>query len=391
MGFNERVQFYKRIEKIRKRPLILYVTSLRNNASGQMGADVIPYFCKQIEKIPVACKQVDLLIVSNGGDPIVSWRIMSLLRERFDNVAVLLPYQAYSAATLLTLGADEIIMHPFSNLGPVDPQLTYFKSIPGQAEPQKVAFGAEDLRHYIDFVVKDVGISDQEQKERAFQLVCNEVGAIPIGVAKRSSNLGLSLGEKLLKLHIKDDQNKVKAISESLNKSFYHHGYSVGRKEALEIGLPVHPDHTPALNEIEELIWKIWIDIEYEMQCNISFNPFDVVMRDPTLAAQIRPVPQVQLPANLPQAILQNVLNQILQQIQTVATQPVDYELFQAALESIRERSEYRTTGFINAIRLPDMKIKINVTPTFSNWNAIPIVAEETTDVGEVATGGDLI
>ena len=338
-----------------------------------MGGDVIPFICKQIENIPDTCRKVDLLIVSNGGDPIVSWRIMSLLRERFDNVAVLLPYQAYSAATLLTLGADEIIMHPFSNLGPVDPQLTYFKPIPGQSEPQKVAFGAEDLRHYIDFVTKDVGISDQEQKERAFQLVCNEVGAIPIGVAKRSSNLGLSLGEKLLKLHIKDDQNKVRAISESLNKSFYHHGYSVGRKEALEIGLPVHSDDNPEIHEIEDLIWRIWIDIEAEMECNHSFNPFEIVMTDPTLSAQLRPVPQVQLPANLPPQLLQNVLNQVLQQIQTISTLPVEYELFQATLESIRDRSEYRTHGFINAIRLPDMKIKINVTPTLSNWSSIPI------------------
>jgi hypothetical protein len=369
MTYATRVEIYKQIEEIRQRPLITYVTSLRNNAMGQMGADVIPFFCRQINKISAENKKIDLLIVSNGGDPIVSWRIMSLLRERFDNVAALLPYQAYSAATLLTLGADEIIMHPFSNLGPVDPQLMYFKPVPGQSDPQKVAFGAEDLRHFIDFVTKDVGISDQEQKERAFELVCKEVGAIPIGVAKRSSNLGLSLGEKLLNLHM-NDQNKVKAISESLNKSFYHHGYSVGRKEAKDIGLPI--DNVEHDSEIEKLIWNVWVDIEEEMQCNKPFNPFDVVMSNSTLSQQIAPVQQVQIPANLPQPVLQNVMNQILQQqIQVSTTQPVEYQLFQAILESVRERSEYWTKGQINAVRLPDMKIKINVTPITSNWDVI--------------------
>ena len=43
-------------------------------------------------------------------------------------------------------------------------------------------------------------------------------------------------------LHMKD-QNKVKAISDSLNKSFYHHGYPVGRNEAKTIGLNIIEAH----------------------------------------------------------------------------------------------------------------------------------------------------
>ncbi len=69
---------------------------------------------------------------------------MSLLRERFKKVSVLIPYVAYSAATLLALGADEIVMHPFSNLGPVDPQFI-IPSAGGGA----TAYGAEDLRNSI--------------------------------------------------------------------------------------------------------------------------------------------------------------------------------------------------------------------------------------------------
>ncbi len=150
MTYAERVELYRQIEEERGRPLITYVTSSRPNAEGVIASDVIPEFCRQILEIPEDERKIDLLIVSRGGDPIVSWRIISLLRERFDEVGVLIPYEAYSAATLLALGANEIVMHPFSNLGPVDPQLQIVKNIEGKQE--KLDFAAEDLAHFLDFV-----------------------------------------------------------------------------------------------------------------------------------------------------------------------------------------------------------------------------------------------
>ena len=117
----KRKNIYKKIEEKRKRPLINYITSHRVNASAQMGSDVIPEFARCILNIPDTNNEVDLLIVSMGGDPIVSLRIVSMVREKFKKFGVLAPFSAYSAATLVALGADEIVMHPFSNLGPVDP------------------------------------------------------------------------------------------------------------------------------------------------------------------------------------------------------------------------------------------------------------------------------
>lgn len=369
MTYAERVELYREIEKERGRPLITYVTSSRQNAEGVIASDVIPEFCRQILEIPEDEKKIDILIVSRGGDPIVSWRIISLLRERFDEVGVLIPYEAYSAATLLALGANEIVMHPFSNLGPVDPQLHIVKNIEGKQE--KLDFAAEDLAHFLDFVSTDVGISDQEQKERAFELVAKEVGAIPIGAAKRSSNLALSLGAKLLGLHMAD-HNKVKAISEALNKSFYHHGYPVGRKEAKDIGLNV----IDAPSNLETLMWKVWDDVEMEMKCKEPFNPFDIVMGDPRLSQAIGSVQQLQLPANTPPQFLPQIYQQFVQQIQLLTLPSINYELLQATVESPRLRSEYRSVRMISAVRMPDLNININVAPMTLGWKRIVGIKE---------------
>ena len=148
MSYTTRKDLFEKIETHRSRPLIAYVTSIRPNFSGQMAGDSVDYIIKQIQSIPTTQREIDFLIISNGGDPITALRIISLLRERFDKISVLLPYVAYSAATILSLGADEIIMHPYSNLGPVDPQLTVSRqSDNGQAS--QLQFSSEDIRNYI--------------------------------------------------------------------------------------------------------------------------------------------------------------------------------------------------------------------------------------------------
>lgn len=367
MSYEDRINLYTQIEEIRNRPLIAYFTSTRPNASGQIASDVIPHFARQISKIPQSEKEVDILIVSYGGDPTVAWRLITMLRERFEKVGVLIPFAAYSAATLLALGADEIVMHPFSNLGPVDPQLTYEKKNQ-DGSIESIQFGAEDLRHFLDFVKRDVGISDQGPLERAFELICKDVGSIPIGVAKRSSYLALSLGEKLLSLHMKD-QNKVKAISEALNRSFYHHGYPVGREEAQEIGLPI----VKPSKELEELMWKVWEDIEREMQCDRPFEPLEIVLNSKEGPKLLSPIKQINIPAinghpEIASQIYQLAAQQAINGIEVHEIAPVPYELLIATVESPRCRSEFRVRGKILAMRLPDMRITVNVLRTSGEW-----------------------
>lgn len=264
---NNRVKLYKKLEELRGNPLIVYVTSIRPGVNAQMGGDAVSEIVRQLNEIPKEKKEIDFLIISNGGDPISSLRIINVLRERFDKVNVLVPYVAYSAATLLALGADEIIMHPYSNLGPVDPQMIQSQQLPNGQIVTK-AFAAEDLKNYFKFVKEDVGITDQNALSNAFNLLSNEISPTAIGAAKRSSQLSISLSEKLLAYHMSDN-NKASTISKSLMTSFYHHGYAVSRKEAKKIGLNV----VDPSEEIEDILWQIWQDFEKEMKATKTFIP----------------------------------------------------------------------------------------------------------------------
>lgn len=260
MTFEDRKKMYEKIEWMRGRPLITYITSSRPGQSGVMGLDAMPEICEQIKLIPNSKKEVDLLIVSSGGDPVVAWRVMSLLRERFDNVGVLVPYNAHSAATLLAFGADEVFMHPFSSLGPIDPQIVNLSA------NDRTQFSVEDLKSYVSFVENDLKIEREENKIKALEFLCEDLKPINLGMAKKYMNFSESLASNLLSLHM--DEEAAIEISNKFN-NYCHHGYTIGRKEAIKHGLPIM--NMPS--ELGEIIWEVWCDAEKEMKCKEPYVP----------------------------------------------------------------------------------------------------------------------
>ena len=82
--------------------------------------------------------ELDLILTSPGGSPEAAEAIMGYLRSRFDHIRAVVPVAAMSAATMMALACDEILMGTHSQLGPIDPQFTLPtpegpRSAPGQA------------------------------------------------------------------------------------------------------------------------------------------------------------------------------------------------------------------------------------------------------------------
>jgi len=332
MGLPERNELYGKVEKIRGKPLIVYVTSSRGQASGQIGQDTISELLTQLQTLPQGINDLDLLLVSNGGDGTVAWRIVSLIRERVKKFSILIPHSAFSAATLIALGANEIVMHPHGNLGPTDPQVT---------NPRKgIQFGTEDLQAFLRFAREQVGLTRQEPLRDIFQKFSEEVGFVAVGTAARSTQLSATIGEKMLLMHMTDRRGKKNArtISESLNTKYFHHGYPLSRTEAKEIGLPV-ANADPA---VEYLMWSIWKDLESDLQLRETFVPLDLVKNNAAcqalFAANPQPVP------------------------------PTAYECTIALMESIRHGSRCRVAGSIMASPQPNSEIKVQLAPEKIGW-----------------------
>jgi hypothetical protein len=117
---------YQDIEAMRERPLLVYAAKFPDAApAAPISIDLndVDGFTDLIASVPESEKRVDVLLHSPGGSPEATERIVGLLRKRFESVVFLVPHSAYSAATMLALSGDEIILHPSATLGPIDPQI----------------------------------------------------------------------------------------------------------------------------------------------------------------------------------------------------------------------------------------------------------------------------
>ena len=316
MELAERVRRYAAVENLRKRPLVVYATSTRFGVSSRIAGDAVRELIDQIDAIPPEKNQVDVLLHSTGGDALAAWKLMSILRERFDSVAVLVPYMAFSAATLFCLGADEIVMHPHASLGPIDPQIT----IP-QADGQSRDFSFEDVGAFLRFLKEEIGLSEQVHTTSVVEKLLSVVDAVHVGGAKRASELSTDVGERLLRMHMKnaDEQGQARRIAEGLNKSFFAHGDAVSRSRARGLRLKVAADAP----ELESLIWNAYLGLESHMAFRAPFVPlqhFVETAGDESISAAA----PVVLPPNAPQEVVQQVWNQVASSALQNVNKPAD-------------------------------------------------------------------
>jgi hypothetical protein len=331
-----------------------------------MAGDTVRELIDQLDAIGDA-KRIDILVHSSGGDALAAWKLMSIVRERLDNVAVLVPFMAFSAATLFALGADEIVMHPHASLGPIDPQI----SIP-QPDGSRRQFAYEDVGAFLRFLGSEVKVTEQVHVSAIIEKLFSVVDPVHVGAAKRASELSSAVGERLLLMHMTSSEDKAKArqIAENLNKSFFAHGDAVSRKRAIELQLKIAPSD-PVL---DSLIWSAYLSLEGYMQLREPFNPLEHYLRDPVAAAAIRPTAPLAIPPNAPPQVAQQLWQAAATQaMQGLANAPVEvgYSVVNALFESTRRAAEYRTSGKLSASRNVKGEIQLAATDTESGWREV--------------------
>ncbi len=109
------------------------------------------------------------------------------------------------------------------------------------------------------------------------------------------------------------------------------------------------------------------------MNARVPFDPLGEVENNPAAAPLFAPIPQVNIPANLPPQVAQQAYQQVLGQINVQAVPPTDFQLVHAMIESRFLASWSRTRGKVFATRIPPLELKLNVVKTFSGWEKIPL------------------
>lgn len=363
MPYENRQSLYRKFMQIRQRPVLAYVTSGRPNAPGSIAQDAIRQFVDQLPDVDDGTNGIDLIINSFGGDGLTSWRLITMLREYLGSEGKLtcfVPFYAFSAATLIAVGCDEIFMHPLASLGPVDPQITVNR----KEGPQQFAY--EDVAAYTSFLKDEGGITEQEQKAGLLSHLVDQIEPSLIGASKRASMQSIVMAEKLLKLHMTGaDAQKAELIAEKLSHNYFSHGHAVSRSEARDLGLRVSESDS----EIESILWELFLDFEQLMSMKEAFDPTAIYLSDPGATALLEPPPVVNVPSNLPPQAAQQIWSQAMAQIGTIQGPVVDFELIHATVEGPESTSSFVTRGKIFGARQPDMNYMIGTPKLSARWH----------------------
>jgi len=285
----ERRKLISEIEGIRGGRLCLaYITSTRQGHEIPIADDVLRLMYEHLEAGAEAAKKgVDLFLHSHGGSGTTPWRIVSLIREYTKNLAILVPDRAFSAATLIALGANEIIMHKMGCLGPIDPSVAnIFNPQNPQAPGQLAPISVEDVTAYFKLVSEELRITHDDELIQALLALTEKIHPLALGNVQRSHNQARMMARKLLKLHMPKEAHEpeITKIIDTLKSDLFYHGHPINREEA-KVDLKLKVSYPP--EDLGSLMRNLYMEYEKGLKLNEPLNPLhEMEIRAPAQKVQ---------------------------------------------------------------------------------------------------------
>lgn len=171
-------------------------------------------------KIP----QLSLILNTEGGNIPAAIGMVSLIREYVTSFEVIVPDEAFSAGTVLALGADRIVMTRRACLGPADPQIT----------GRYGSVAAADIEVFVSSPA-----FKENQKIEALDKLLKDQGLIAIGRLLRSQRLVRQTLTKYLSRTISDQTQRDRTLSFLLGAESLHDMGILRVQAKRDLGLPV--------------------------------------------------------------------------------------------------------------------------------------------------------
>ena len=178
-------------------------------------------------------KNLTLVLHTPGGSGNAAETIVSYLREKFDDIEVIVPTFAMSAGTMISLAANQIVMGRQSQLGPIDPQFSTGQSI-------------QSARAVVDqFETAKAEILADAEVARVWYPILQTIGPALL----QDSRNALAYGERMVAGWLEEymfagqpnAQEAARSAAAYFNAADMHksHGRRIAREEARNQGLKV--------------------------------------------------------------------------------------------------------------------------------------------------------
>jgi hypothetical protein len=257
----KRQELIKGIEAITKRRLLIYVADV-NKPDSTLKPEDKTGFSDLLEGINE--KTVDLLINSPGGFAEVTEAIVGMLRSKFDSIRFAIPNMAKSAATLLTLSGDELLMDERSELGPIDPQVEY-----PTAEGRKREAAEDILEGFQE--AKEVLANEGPSATPAYVPLLNKYTIGLLRGCQNAMKLSRELAQTWLQTYMLPDDKNSAAVTKIVEYFASHsntlsHNRSIGIDKCKELGIKVVDLRENDRIELRQKIWELWCVYELHFE-----------------------------------------------------------------------------------------------------------------------------
>jgi len=261
------------VEKERNSSVIAWLTGDRQRMETRIAFDQMSLMYDHLIELGPQ-ERIDIFLYSPGGMTLAGFAVVNLLREFCKHLSVLIPFRAHSCATLISLGADEIVMGRLGQLSPIDPAVAspYNPVVPG-SPPGILNFlplSVEDVGGYLDLARKEFGLKEEPSMNKVLESLSSKVHPIALGSVQRSrEQIGMLAKKLLISRRLKNRGRGVDNLVSTLTRKLGSHDYIISRREAKEdLGLPViYPAAT-----FESLMWKLFKEYQKAMELTVPYN-----------------------------------------------------------------------------------------------------------------------
>lgn len=283
--YQQRRQLYEKLEAARNSKLLVYITGDRQGLETQIHSEVFDYFVNHLDVIGVTNK-ISLYLYTRGGSTLTAWSLINLIRQFCDDFEVIIPSKCHSAGTIMSLGANRIIMTKQATLGPIDPNINtpLNPQIEGAPPTAKFPVSVEAIKGYIELAKEELGVKGDESLARILVTLSEKVHPLVLGEVYRSISQIKMLAKRLLTNQVSDPV-KIEKIVSFLCSESGSHDYTINRREATnELGLNIEkPDDALYL-----LIKGIYDNIRQDLCLNEAYDPNHILGGNPQAAYSLK-------------------------------------------------------------------------------------------------------
>jgi hypothetical protein len=265
------------------RDILVYASDLKGQKKAPVGidySDILPF---QDQLAQLSGSAIDIVLETPGGQAEVVEDLVRIIRNRYENVGVIVPGWAKSAGTIFAMAADEILMGPTSALGPIDAQI--------QENGNKFV-SAEEYLDGLDAILQEV--HDAENKLNAAYIpILQNMTPGYIQHCRNAQLLSSTLVKQWLyqykfknwKTHSQSglpvsDQERhdtAEKIADTLcrNSQWLTHARSLGQAELKDIGLQVTDFMTPP--ELGDSVMRYYTLVQMSFDTTNMYKMFETV------------------------------------------------------------------------------------------------------------------